>query len=384
MDGAAPAMRFVSAGAAQALVRAVAADAGVAVEGGFGAVGAMLERFRAGDGCDVVILTHAQIAELTARAEALPGSAADLGCVPTSVAVRAGDPAPDVATGEGLRAALLAADAVYFPDPSRATAGIHFAKVLDRLGIRAALDARIRTFPNGATAMAAMAQARGKPIGCTQSTEILATPGVKLVAPLPKGLDLETVYTAAASARAGDLEASRRFVARLTGPAAGAQRTGAGFGGEAIRPAIAADVDAIRRIVRSVLDEYRLAPDPDGIDRDLADPLASYAGRGGALDVVVEAHGNVVGCCGIYPLEHGACELRKMYLVKEARGRGLGKRLLDRALAFARGRGFERVELETASVLERAMALYAAAGFEPLAREAAACRCDRAFALTLR
>jgi putative acetyltransferase len=72
-----------------------------------------------------------------------------------------------------------------------------------------------------------------------------------------------------------------------------------------------------------------------------------------------------------------------MYLAREARGRGLGKRLLARALAFARGRGYARIELETASVLRTAIAMYEAAGFRPLERRPAACRCDRAFALEL-
>jgi len=90
------ALRFVSAGAAHPVVGAVARDAGVAVEGSFGAVGAMLEKFRAGEPCDVLILTHAQVVALTGSADVLPGTAADLGMVPTSIAVRAGDPAPDV------------------------------------------------------------------------------------------------------------------------------------------------------------------------------------------------------------------------------------------------------------------------------------------------
>ena len=54
-------------------------------------------------------------------------------CAP-AIAVRAGDPAPPVGDAAELRAALLAADAIYFPDPKLATAGIHFAKVLDGWG----------------------------------------------------------------------------------------------------------------------------------------------------------------------------------------------------------------------------------------------------------
>jgi molybdate transport system substrate-binding protein len=114
-----------------------------------------------------------------------------------------------------LRAALLAADEIYFPDPAKATAGIHFAGVLDRLGIRREVESRIRNFPNGAASMRAMGQSQGHPIGCTQATEIRATPGVRLVAPLPKGFELETTYSAAVSARAHDPGAARAFVMAL-------------------------------------------------------------------------------------------------------------------------------------------------------------------------
>lgn len=376
-------LRFVSAGAAQGLVGAVAREGGFTVEGSFGAVGAMLEKLRAGEPCDVVILTHAQIAALTAEAAVIPGSAADLGAVATSIAVRAADPAPRVDDAPSLRAALLAADAIYFPDPAKATAGIHFAKVLDSLGVREAVAARVRNFPNGATSMREMAAAQGHPIGCTQATEILATPGIRLVAALPAGLGLDTVYTAAVNARAANAATARAFVERLTGPASRTARSAAGFRGDAIRPATGEDAPAIRQLVRSVLDEYALAPDPSGIDRDLEDPVASYGGHGGQLDAVVDESGRLIGCCGVMRHGDGSCELRKMYLAKEARGRGLGKRLLDRALAFARGSGFPRVELETASVLDTAIAMYEAAGFRALERRPSACRCDRAYAMEL-
>jgi molybdate transport system substrate-binding protein len=377
-------LRFVSAGAAHGLVGSIAREQGTAVEGSFGAVGAMLEKLRAGEPCDVVILTHAQIAGLTAEGVVVPGTGADLGAVATSIAVRAGDEPPPVEDGAALRAALLAADAIYFPDPAKATAGIHFAKVLEGLGIHTQVRERIRNFPNGATSMREMAASTGNPIGCTQATEILATPGVKLVAPLPRGFELETVYTAAVNARAARREEAQAFVALLTATGTHGVRTRAGFRGDAIRPAVAADAPAIRALVRAILEEHGLAPDPSGIDRDLEDPMASYAGRGGQLDAVVDASGRVVGCCGVAPLgEGGACELRKMYLARDARGRGLGKRLLARALAFARGRGYARIELETASVLVTAIAMYESAGFRPLERRPAACRCDRAFALEL-
>ena len=375
-------LAFIAAGASNGLVTRVAAESGVEVAGHFGAVGAMLEKFLGGEPADVVILTDVQIADLASRARVAPETCADLGLVATSIAVKEGRSA-DVSGEAALREALRSADAIYFPDPAKATAGIHFAKVIDLLGIRGEVAAKLRIFPNGSTAMREMAAAGGNPIGCTQATEILATKGAHLVAPLPKGFDLATVYTAAASAAALDDRQARAFVERLTSAASARHRSAAGFRGNAIRPATAADLAAIRDVVHRVLAEYKLEMDPAGMDSDLEDLDASYFSRGGHFDVVVSEEGHVAGCCGVYKLDEATCELRKMYLRRDARRHGVGGRLLRRALAFAKGRGYKRVELETASVLKRAIALYTGAGFRPIERKHLANRCDQAFALDL-
>ena len=222
-------LAFVAAGASEGLVRALAADLGIAIAGRFGAVGAMLDALEGGEQADVVILTRAQIEQLAAQACIVRASAADLGAVATSIAVRIADPPPDVSTEEALRAALLAADAIHYPDPAKATAGIHFAAVLEKLGIAAAVASRVRTHPNGRTAMRALAEATGHPIGCTQATEILATPGLRLVGALPRGFGLDTVYTAAVDARARDRAGAEAFVRRLTGREERERRATAGF-----------------------------------------------------------------------------------------------------------------------------------------------------------
>nr|AUN35540.1 putative ABC transport system periplasmic component [uncultured bacterium] len=102
--------------------------------------------------------------------------------------------------------------------------------MLATLGIADRVKDRIRNFPNGATSMREMAAAGGHPIGCTQATEILATPGIRLVAPLPRGFDLETTYTAAVDARSGNATLAGDFVARLTSSAGRAERKKLGFG----------------------------------------------------------------------------------------------------------------------------------------------------------
>ena len=147
---------ILSAGAAQGLAGTLAARDGLALAGTFGAVGGILEKFLAGESCELVILTHAQVAQLTARNRVGLGFCSDLGTVRTSVAVRAGDAMPDVATPAALREALRAADAIFFPDPQKATAGIHFAKVIAALGIADEVAARLHPFPNGMGAMRAL------------------------------------------------------------------------------------------------------------------------------------------------------------------------------------------------------------------------------------
>ena len=373
---------ILSAGAAQGLASAVARQAGVQLAGTFGAVGGILEKFLAGVACDVVILTHAQVAQLTARNRVAVEFCSDLGVVRTSVAVRAGDARPDISTPAALREALLSADAIFFPDPHLATAGIHFARVLAALGIADEIAARLRPHPNGMTAMRALSEAGGRPIGCTQTTEIVATPGVELVAPLPREHELATVYTVALRpGREGD--AARDFALRLTGRETAAARAAAGLEGAAIRRATVADTASARELVFGVLGEYGLVPEPAGTDADLMDLETGFFADGGLFDVAVAPDGRVAACCGIKILGDGRAELRKMYVRRDWRGQGLGHRLLDRALAWARASGHPRVELETASVLKEAISLYEKAGFIPRPGKPDTRRCDRAYVLEL-
>ncbi|GAB2597887.1 substrate-binding domain-containing protein [Ramlibacter solisilvae] len=221
---------MISGGAAQALVGRLQDRCALPVEGTFGAVGAMRDKLLAGQPCDVLILTQALIDALAAQGHVRRDTAAALGVVKTGVAVKAGEARPDVSTPDALKAALQRAPGIYFPDPEKATAGIHFMKVLRALGIDAELRERIRTFPNGATALGKMAQApEPGVIGCTQVTEILHVPGVELVALLPRQFELATVYTAAVCTQAQSPAAAEAFVRLLAGSEAAPDRAACGF-----------------------------------------------------------------------------------------------------------------------------------------------------------
>lgn len=227
-------LHLLSGGAAFGLVSKLqgrfTAETGLTLAGRYDAVGAMRDALLAGAPCDVVILTAALVAQLEASGHVAAGSARPLGKVKTGVAVKAGQTQPAVGTPDELKAALRGAAAIYFPDPVKATAGIHFMNVLKQLGLDAELASRLRPFPNGATAMADMAL-HGEPgaIGCTQVTEILYTPGVQLVAPLPKAFELATVYTAALCSRAASPQAAAALIASLAGAETAALRHAGGF-----------------------------------------------------------------------------------------------------------------------------------------------------------
>jgi hypothetical protein len=136
--------------------------------------------------------------------------------VQTAIAVPAQASAPPIGDAEALKSTLLAATALYFPDATLSTAGAHVAAMLAQLGLRDAMASRLRMFANGATAMRELvAAADDGAVGCTQATEIVATPGLKLVGALPAPFALATVYSAALASAAGDGDAARRFIEAL-------------------------------------------------------------------------------------------------------------------------------------------------------------------------
>ena len=227
-------LTLLSAGAAKGLVTALApeflAATQATIDAEFDAVGAIGERLASGAPCDAIVLTAKLLEALERDGTIVPRSIVSIGRVETGVAVRAGDAVPDIHDGARLRAALQAAPAVLVPDITRSTAGIHFAGLLDRLGIRAELMPRVRAFPNGATAMRALAEsALPGALGCTQVTEILYTPGVALAGTLPPGCGLATVYAAAVATRARAPELARKFIELLTGPRSSDARRRDGF-----------------------------------------------------------------------------------------------------------------------------------------------------------
>jgi molybdate transport system substrate-binding protein len=227
-------LKILSGGAAQGLVASLApafkAQTGLDVEGEFGAVGAMAGKLRGGWPADIVVLTASLIADLARENLVNRSSISDIGRVETAIAVRTGDPLVSIQDAASLREVLLGTDAIFVPDTKTSTAGIHVAKVLQQLSIAEEVAARLRIYPNGATAMGHLAASDAlRPVGCTQSTEIISTNGVRLSGSLPSGCDLSTVYTAAVTTGAAHARQAQALVDLLMDSNQRGLRTQAGF-----------------------------------------------------------------------------------------------------------------------------------------------------------
>lgn len=119
--------------------------------------------------------------------------------------------------------------------------------------------------------------------------------------------------------------------------------------------------------------------EPAGADRDVLEVEQFYQATGGEF-WVIEHQGRLVGTGAYYPIRRGenAVEIRKMYLLPEARGQGLGRFLLHQLEAAIATRHFSEIWIETASVLAEAVKLYESSSYQPTTGIETE-RCDRVY-----
>ncbi len=134
-----------------------------------------------------------------------------------------------------------------------------------------------------------------------------------------------------------------------------------------VRPILPGDNKAVANIIRTTLKEFG-ADRPGTVYYDpTTDQLYQLFQISGAVYHVAERNGEIVGGGGIYPspgLPQHTCELVKMYLLKQARGIGLGKLLIEKSLQFAKEAGYKNVYLESMPELKQALKTYEKFGFE--------------------
>ncbi|TAD80727.1 MAG: GNAT family N-acetyltransferase [Oscillatoriales cyanobacterium] len=155
------------------------------------------------------------------------------------------------------------------------------------------------------------------------------------------------------------------------------------FNGYEVRDWQPGDRQAAADLIRDVLAEYGLGWEPIGADYDVLEVERCYQDVGGEFWVVMQGD-RLVGTAAYYPIQRGdrAVEIREMYLLPEARGRGLGRWLLQQLETAAADHGFYMAWIETGTVLQAAVQLYETSGYQP-ATGVETQRCDRVYCKVL-
>lgn len=138
-----------------------------------------------------------------------------------------------------------------------------------------------------------------------------------------------------------------------------------------IRPIQAADNTATAAVIRQVLTEYGLNREGFAfVDAELDALFENYQPPRAAY-FVAEVDGKIVGGAGFGPLlggDEAIAELKKMYLLPEARGLGLGRALMDQLLPLVKAAGYSQLYLETMPSMKDAIRVYEKYDFQPLER----------------
>lgn len=135
-----------------------------------------------------------------------------------------------------------------------------------------------------------------------------------------------------------------------------------------IRPITMVDNAAVAKLIRDVMTEFGAVGEGYSINDPEVDDMTTAYASDNAIFYVLEHQGSIIGCGGIAPLkgENGStCELQKMYFYPTARGKGLGKKMLEMCLAEAVRMGYQQCYLETLASMTAAGKLYQKMGFVP-------------------
>lgn len=129
------------------------------------------------------------------------------------------------------------------------------------------------------------------------------------------------------------------------------------------------DNEKIAKTIREILIEFGVPKVGTAYADKILDTLYEAYGAEKAIYYVIEKEGEIFGGAGIKQLDNyegNVCELQKMYFLPEARGIGLGSKMMETCLQKAKEFGFEQCYLETLPYMEDARKLYRKAGFKDL------------------
>ncbi|HET7362814.1 MAG TPA: substrate-binding domain-containing protein [Burkholderiales bacterium] len=216
-----PELRLLSAASMQTVFKEVIGDfeqrSGYKVSLRYSTMGAITDRVMAGERADLIISSPASIAALAKAGRIQPGSELAIAKTGVGIVIPAGDASLRIASTEDFKNALLTARVVVYANPAGGgAAGIHIARLIDKLGIAEALKAKTRFGVGGDVAEVTIAQGSGA-LGLTQVSEIVGKSGMQFV-PVPEALQNYTGFVAGRPVGAKDSEGVRAFIAFLRTP----------------------------------------------------------------------------------------------------------------------------------------------------------------------
>ncbi len=175
-----------------------------------------VRRAHAGEPFDIMITGSAALDGLIKDGKIVADTRTDIARSGIGVAVRAGASKPDISSVEAFKRALIGAKSIaYLKDVG---SGIYVARLLERLGIAEAIRSKV-TRPESDIVSELVAKGEVE-LGVIVITQILTTPGVELVGPLPPEIQSYVAFTAGISANSKSPEAARHLIKFLTGPIA--------------------------------------------------------------------------------------------------------------------------------------------------------------------
>jgi len=175
----------------------------------------LLKRLQSGEKADALILNRAVTDTLLASGGIVAGSDVVIASSATAIAVKAGTPKPDISTPESLRRTLLSARAISYTDPAAGGAsGIYFAKLLERMGIAAEINAKTK-FPPPSGYSGTYLPTGEVDLAVQQMPELLHVPGIEIVGPLPGDLHMVTVFVAGIPADSTQPELAKALIESL-------------------------------------------------------------------------------------------------------------------------------------------------------------------------
>lgn len=193
----------------------------------FDTAGGTAQRFRADPQATLLITTDVLISEAEKTGTIKDGITYRLGDTVAGFAAPPGSPKPDVSTPDKLKTALLSARRIGFSDPARgATAGRHFMRVIESLGIKDEVMKKAILAQDGIETMRLVLEEKVD-LGITQTSEIVQANRDALVGPFPKEFDLATTYSLWYPTSISP--AARNFVTVMTSAASRAKLAEAGL-----------------------------------------------------------------------------------------------------------------------------------------------------------